>query len=93
MSYFVYNITANGYNFRKFPTQEEAVEIGAEVFSNIPDEDLDKILLIMRRGEMPQETINNLIEKIRIYSTIDKANRTCTLVEFISTNKNENMLH
>jgi hypothetical protein len=87
-------ITAEGYEFKKYPTQEEAHRAGAELFNEIPDCDLDKILVMIRatEGEMPKETLDDIIKNIKLYNTIDKANRTCDLAEFISF-KTENVVH
>lgn len=92
MSYFVYLITIDQYLVKEFPTKQQAEEEGAELFSNIRDDELDKVLMLMKEGEISQETINVMMQKIKIYNNIDKANRTSGLVDFISLD-HENLLH
>jgi hypothetical protein len=92
MSYYVYLITLDQYLVKEFPTKQQAEEEGAELFSHIPDNELDKVLMLMKEGEISQETINVMMQKIKIYNSIDKANRIGSLVDFISL-EHENMLH
>lgn len=92
MSYYVYLITFDQYLVKEFPNKQQAEEEGAELFSRIPDDELDKVLMLMKEGEISQETINVMMQKISIYNSIDKANRTGSLVDFISL-EHENMLH
>lgn len=92
MPYYVYIITLDQYLVKEFPTKEQAEKEGAELFSNIHDDELDKVLMLMKEGEISQETINAMMQKIKIYNNIDKANRTGSLVDFISF-EHENLLH
>lgn len=92
MSYYVYIITLNQYLVKEFTTKEQAEKEGAEVFSSIPEDEIDKVLMLMKEGEISQETINVMMQKVKIYNNIDKANRTGSLVDFISLD-NENLLH
>lgn len=83
MSYFLYVFSAEDTYKKEFPTGPDAFSAVSDIGNSLKEDEIDETAVVISKGELTTEFLDNHNNKVKEYFSIEKSQRTSSLARFL----------